>query len=93
MQTVYREKLFSLKQNKTVRNYVRDFDHVSVRIHDMSNYDRMVHFVRGLTPRVRELVRTSSPKNIFEAKERATDLDITEHNHRELEHVHKQNMI
>ena len=74
----YRLKLESLKQNKSIEDYISQFDSIAIRIRNMSSYDMTRNFIRNLKPRTRELVEASDPTDIYEAKSKALRVDSYE---------------
>ena len=60
-----REELDSLKQgSRTIRQYVTDFQNISIRIPNMAAEDRLHRFISGLKRDIREIVDHRNPADL-----------------------------
>ena len=73
-----RNRMETLKQKGQIEDYIRDFDKIMAQVRDMSKYDVMRNFVKGLNPKTRERVEAADPADVYEAKERALRVDTFE---------------
>jgi hypothetical protein len=62
-----RDRLANIRQEKTVRGYVKAFQNLVMQIPDITNAEALDRFVRGLKPRTKHEVVMREPCNLEEA--------------------------
>ena len=70
-----RQKLTSLRQGKSVREYAQDFNLCMIELPEMNEKDRLYRFLEGLKPEVRIHVELKKPDTLAEAIELAIQTD------------------
>ena len=73
-----RRKLYRLKQNDTLNNYIDDFETLSTNL-KMTEETLLYLFIDGLHPYIKESVLLSQPKTLMDAKRRSREIETITH--------------
>ncbi len=78
---IARDRLYTLKQYKSVVNYIQQFEDLVVQILEITEKEMLHKFIFGLKPNVRDLVCISNLESLTDAMRKAVAVDEVHFTH------------